>query len=60
MSKEETSSARDVAEVAEEAARMAIERAQAVESRLGNFSTVRHLESEPVQSIDEDGDSQRH
>ena len=53
MSEKDASSARNVAEVAEEAARMAIERAQTVESRLDQFSTAHHVESELAQRREE-------
>ena len=45
--------ARSVAEVAEEAARIAIERAQVAESRLDQFGTARHLEHELAQMREE-------
>ncbi len=45
--------ARNVAEVAEEAARMAIERSQAAESRLDQFGAGRHLEHELAQMLEE-------
>ncbi|GAC1362876.1 MAG: hypothetical protein NVSMB44_19010 [Ktedonobacteraceae bacterium] len=41
--------ARCVAEIAEEAARVAIERSQVVEARLNQFGTARHLEHELAQ-----------
>jgi hypothetical protein len=53
MDEKEASLARDVAEAAEEAARLAIERAQAVEISPDEFGTDRSLEQEVAQIREE-------
>lgn len=53
MSKKEIFPARDVAEVAEAAARMTIERAQVAESRRDQFGAARHPKHELMQMREE-------
>ena len=53
MSKKEISSARDVAEAAEAAARLAIERVQSAESQLDQFGAARYPKHEVTQMREE-------
>ncbi len=57
MSKKEISPARDVAEVAEAAARLAIERAQIAESQLDQFGAASHPKHEVTQMREEANDA---